>query len=59
MSRQRIFKNLDLLLQDNPDNRVAYEYKIARLLLEKDLMELGSEIKKAEEFRIFTHTKAY
>ncbi len=40
------FKNVDLLLQDNPDNRIAYEYKIGRLLLEKDLMELGSEIKK-------------
>jgi hypothetical protein len=40
------FRNLEMLLQANPDNRIAFEYKIARLLLEKDLMAVGSEIKK-------------
>lgn len=40
------FGNLDRLLQGNPDNRIAFEYKLARLLLEKDLMALGSEVKK-------------
>ena len=33
-------------MQGNPDNRIAFEYKMARLLLEKDLMEVGSEVKK-------------
>ena len=40
------FRNLEMLLQVNPDNRIAFEYKIARLLLEKDLMEVGSEVKR-------------
>lgn len=40
------FRNVDMLLQTNPDNRIAFEYKIAKLLLEKDILELGSEIKK-------------
>lgn len=40
------FRNLDMLLQGNPENRIAFEYKMAKLLLEKDLMEVGSEIKK-------------
>jgi hypothetical protein len=44
------FKNLELLLQDNADNRIAFEYKIARLLLEKDLMEIGKEVKKLRSF---------
>jgi hypothetical protein len=48
------FKNVDLLLQDNPGNRIAYEYKLARLLLEKDLMEIGSEVKKMRSFG-YTH----
>ncbi len=43
------FKNLELLLQENPDNKIAFEYKIAKLLLEKDLMELGSQIKKLKD----------
>ena len=40
------FRNLEMLLQVNTDNRIAFEYKIARLLLEKDLMAVGSEVKR-------------
>jgi hypothetical protein len=40
------FRNLETLVSENPDNRIAFEYKMAKLLLEKDLMELGSEINK-------------
>jgi hypothetical protein len=40
------FRNLDMLLDANPGNIVAFEYRMARLLLEKDLMETGKEIKK-------------
>lgn len=43
------FQNLDMLVKDNPYNRVALEYKIAKLLLEKDLMELGSEIRRLKD----------
>jgi hypothetical protein len=39
------FRNIEMLLQANPENRIAFEYKIARMLLEKDLMAVGSEIK--------------
>ena len=39
------FRNIEILLLGNPDNRLAFEYKIAKLLLEKDLMAVGSEIK--------------
>jgi hypothetical protein len=39
------FRNIEILLLGNPDNRIAFEYKIAKLLLEKDLMAVGSEIK--------------
>jgi hypothetical protein len=40
------FGNLERLLQVNPESRIAFEYKMAKLLLEKDLMEVGSEVKK-------------
>ncbi len=43
------FGNLERLLASNPDNRIAFEYKIARLLLEKDLMEVGSNVKKLKD----------
>jgi hypothetical protein len=39
-------QNIDLLLKDYPDNKIAFEYKMARLLLEKDLLEVTSEVKK-------------
>jgi hypothetical protein len=39
------FRNLELLLKANPDNRIAFEYNIARLLLDKDLIAVGSEVK--------------
>jgi hypothetical protein len=37
--------NLEYLRKVSPDNVKAFEYKMARLLLEKDLMELGKEVK--------------
>jgi hypothetical protein len=43
------FGNLERLIEYNPANRIAYEYKIARLLLEKDLAEAGSQVKKLKD----------
>jgi hypothetical protein len=43
-------KNIELLLKENPDNKRAFEYKIARLLLEKDLLAVIGEIKKMNTF---------
>ncbi len=40
------FRNLETMLKSNPGNRIAFEYKLARILLEKDLMEVGAEVKK-------------
>lgn len=42
-------KNIELLLKVNPDNKKAFEYKLARLLFEKDLLEIGNEVKKMKE----------
>jgi hypothetical protein len=42
-------KNIERLLKENPDNKRAFEYKMARLLLEKDLLEVGSEVKKMKD----------
>jgi hypothetical protein len=42
-------KNLELFLKINPENKMAFEYKVARLLLEKDLLEAVSQIKKMKE----------
>ncbi len=53
------FRNLETLLQGNPENRKAFEYKIARLLLEKDMMAVGSEMKKPERIGLCTYSKAY
>ena len=39
-------KNIDLLLGSNPYNRKAFEYKAARLLLEKDIIAVTEEVKK-------------
>jgi hypothetical protein len=48
------FGNLERLLKENPDNRIAFEYKMARLLLEKDLVEIGKEIKNFKKLG-YTH----
>jgi hypothetical protein len=42
-------KNIDLFLQINPDNKRAFEYKIARLLLEKDMLAVVDEVKKMKD----------
>jgi hypothetical protein len=39
-------KNIDLFLESNPCNRKAFEYKAARLLLEKDIIAVTQEAKK-------------
>lgn len=38
-------KNIDLLLKDNPGNKKAFEYKMARFMLEKDLIAVAEEVK--------------
>jgi hypothetical protein len=37
---------MELLLKNSPHNMRAFEYKIARLMLEKDLIAVGDEMKK-------------
>jgi hypothetical protein len=37
--------NIEQLIKSNPLNRKAFEYKMARLLLEKDLMAVEEEVK--------------
>lgn len=39
-------KNIDQFLESNPFNKKAFEYKMARLLLEKDLIAVTEEVKK-------------
>ncbi len=39
-------RNVDLLLKENPGNKRAFEYRMARLLLDKDLEEIGKEVRK-------------
>jgi Family of unknown function (DUF6057) len=39
-------RNVDLLSEENPGNRRAFEYRMARLLLDKDLVEIGKEVRK-------------
>ena len=38
-------RNIDQLIKSNPSNRKAFEYKMARLLLEKDLIAVEQEKK--------------
>ena len=38
-------KNIDQFLKSSPLNRKAFEYKMARLLLEKDLIAVAEEVK--------------
>lgn len=42
-------QNIELILMANPDNKRAFEYKMARLLLEKDLKAVVNEVKKMKE----------
>lgn len=55
MPRQDFFihtddaRNIDLLLKSNPENKKAFEYRMARLLLEKDIMAVADEVKKMKE----------
>jgi len=44
--RSNDVQNIELILMANPDNKRAFEYKIARLLLEKDLGAVVNEVKK-------------
>jgi len=39
-------QNIEMTLMANPENKRAFEYKMARLLLEKDLRSLIAEVKK-------------
>jgi len=41
--------NIDLMLRSNPDNKLAFEYKIARLLLEKDYKAAVYQVKKMRD----------
>jgi|WetSurMetagenome_2_1015567.scaffolds.fasta_scaffold07286_4 hypothetical protein len=36
-------KNVELFLKENPDNKRAFEYKMARLMLEKDMLAVVAE----------------
>lgn len=42
-------QNLNLFLLGNPDNKKAFEYMIARLLLEKDFKEVVYQVKKMKD----------
>jgi hypothetical protein len=42
-------KNIELLLKTNPENKRAFEYKLARLMLEKDLLKVISEVKEMKK----------
>jgi len=42
-------RNIDLLLNSNPGNKKAFEYKMARLLLEKDIIAVVNEVIRMKE----------
>jgi hypothetical protein len=42
-------RNLALLLRFNPQNRTAFEYLVARLLLEKDIIGVTEQVKKMKD----------
>jgi hypothetical protein len=42
-------QNIDMFLKENPENKRAFEYKMAQLLLEKDIMAVTNEVKKMKE----------
>lgn len=41
--------NIDLLIRSNPLNRKAFEYKMARLMLEKDIIGIAEEAKNLKK----------
>lgn len=41
--------NIELLLLADPSNKIAFEYKLARLLLEKDILAVADEVKKMKQ----------
>ncbi len=43
-------RNIDLLLNSNPSNKKAFEYKLARLMLEKDIIEVVNWVCKMKGF---------
>ncbi|HUX97380.1 MAG TPA: DUF6057 family protein [Bacteroidales bacterium] len=38
-------RNIDVFIKSNPGNKKVFEYKLARLLLEKDLIAVSDEVK--------------
>lgn len=46
---QRDVLNIDLMLMSNPENKIAFEYKLARLLLEKDFKSVVHQVKKMKD----------
>jgi hypothetical protein len=46
---QNDIQNIELLLMSNPDNKKAFEYKMARLLLDKDLGAVAYHVRKMKE----------
>ena len=42
-------QTIELFLEANPDNRKLFEYKIARMMLEKDLLATVNEVKRMKE----------
>jgi hypothetical protein len=50
-------RNIDLLLKANPGNKKAFEYKIARFLLEKDIIAVVNEVSKMKDFGYTTIPK--
>jgi hypothetical protein len=41
--------NIDLMLMSNPENKIAFEYKLARLLLEKEFKAVVYQVKKMKD----------
>jgi hypothetical protein len=44
--RPNDIQNIELVLMANPNNKRAFEYKLARMLLEKDIQAVVNEVKK-------------
>lgn len=42
-------RNLALLLKSNPQNKTAFEYLVARLLLEKDIIGVTEQVKRMKD----------
>ena len=41
--------NIDLMIRSNPENKIAFEYKLARLLLEKEYKAVVYQVKKMKD----------